>query len=113
MRKTDSRDTSDPDLELLLSQALGQEARPGVAARRAAWRKMAGKEREGAAERALVLFAAGLVALVAIGAAALAVGLAIGPFTSVVTVLVVLNLAAVPVAGLAIVLKRRHQYAEA
>jgi hypothetical protein len=113
MEKTDSRGALERNLDLLLPRALGREARPGAAARRAAWRKLAGKGHEGAADRALALFAAGLVTLVATGTAALAVGLAAGPFATVVTVLVVLNLAAIPFAGLAIVISRRHRYAEA
>ncbi len=113
MGKTDSRDALERNLELLLPRALSREARPGTAARRAAWRKLSGKGRAGAADRAFVLFAAGLVMLVATGAAVLALDLAAGPFATVVTALVVLNLAAIPVAGLAIVLSRRHRYAEA
>jgi hypothetical protein len=113
MRKIDSRDAPERNLDLLLRHALGREARPRAAARQAAWKKLAGKEREGHADRALVLFAAGLVAVVAVAAAALALDLALGPFATVITVLVVLNLAAIPVAGVAIVLSRRHRYAEA
>jgi hypothetical protein len=106
MGKTDSRVTLERNLDHLLPRALGREALPGAAARRAAWRKVAGKGRGGGEDRALVLFAAGLVALVAAGAAALALDLAADPFATVVTALVVLNLAAIPIAGLAIVLSR-------
>jgi hypothetical protein len=113
MEKSDSHGALERNLDLLLPRALGREALPSAAARRAAWGKLAGKGREGAADRALVLFAAGLVFVVAVAAAALAFDLATGPFATIVTTLVVLNLAAVPVAGLAIVLSRRHRYAEA
>jgi hypothetical protein len=113
MRKADPRAALERNLDLLLPRALGREARPRTAARQAAWKKLAGKEREGDADRALALFAAGLVFVVAVAAAALAFDLALGPFATIVTVLVVLNLAAIPVAGVAIVLSRRHRYAEA
>jgi hypothetical protein len=113
MRKADSRAALERNLDLLLPRVLGREARPRAAARRTAWKRLTGKEREGEADRALALFAAGLVAMVATGAAALAAGLAAGPFSTIVTALVVLNLAAIPVAGVVIVLSRRHRYAEA
>jgi hypothetical protein len=113
MRKIDPRVALERNLDLLLPRALGREARPRAAARLAAQERLVGKEREGAADRALVLFAAGLVAMVATGAVAFAAGLMAGPFVEVVTVLVILNLAAIPVAGLAIVLSRRRRYAEA
>jgi hypothetical protein len=113
MRKADSRVTLERNLDLLLPRALGREARPRAAARLTAWKRLAGKEREGDADRALVLFASGLVVVVAAAAAALAFDLAMGLFATVVTALVVLNLAAIPVAGVAIVLSRRHRYAEA
>jgi hypothetical protein len=64
-------------------------------------------------DRALVVFAAGLVAVVAAGAASLVAGLASGPFSDIVTLVVVLNIIAIPIAGLAIVVSRRHRYAEA
>lgn len=113
MRKIDPRVALERNLDLLLPRALGREARPRAAARLAAQKRLVGKEREGAADRALVLFASGLVALVATGTAATTLDLAIGPFATVVTALVLLNLAAIPVAGLAIVLSRRHRYAAA
>jgi hypothetical protein len=113
MGKNDSRDVLERNLNLLLPRALGREARPRAVARLAVRQRLAGKERQAAADRAFVLFAAGLVAMVATGAAALALGLPIGRFATVITVLVVLNLAAIPIAGLAIVLSRRHRYAEA
>jgi len=113
MRKTDSRDALERNLDLLLPHVLGREARPSTAARQAAWKRLAGEERVGDADRALALFAAGLVFVVAAAAAALALDLAPGSLATVVTALVVLNLAAIPVAGVAIVLSRRHRYAEA
>jgi hypothetical protein len=122
MRKSDSRDALERNLDILLSRALDGEARPSAAARRMAWRRVtaeagvvraAGARTASPSDRVLGVFAAGLVALVGAGAASLAAGLAVGPFSDIITVLVVLNIAAIPAAGLAIVVSRRHRYAEA
>jgi hypothetical protein len=121
MRKSDSRDALERNLSMLLPRALGREARPSAAARRTAWRRVtaearvvpvAGAPAGSRSDRVLVVFAAGLVALVGAGAVSRAAGLAFGPFTDIVTVLVVVNIAAIPIAGAAIVVSRRRQYAE-
>ncbi len=121
MRKTERGDALERNLSTLLPRALGREARPSAAARRTAWRcvtaearvvPVAGARTASRSDRVLVVFAAGLVALVGAGAVSLAAGLAFGPFTDIVTVLVVMNIAAIPASGLAIVVSRRRQYAE-
>ena len=114
MRKSERDDGLERSLGLLLPRALGREARPSAAARRMAWRRVAAAA--GAThspDRVLGLFAAGLVAVVAAGAVSLVAGLAVGPFSDIVTLVVVMNIIAVPIAGVAIVVSRRHRYAEA
>jgi hypothetical protein len=122
MRKSDSRDALERNLDVLLPRALGREARPSAASRRMAWRRVTAEARAmpgadapaaGRSDRALVVFAAGLAAVVAAGAVSLVTGLASGPFLDIVTLVVVLNIIAIPIAGLAIVISRRHRYAEA